>query len=93
MTSYSDMEQYRGNFSNAYREGTKYFSIEGISTEEAIAVQEEDGRFIKAHREGEYTYGENEYWDEDSVFASLMITVLGLLLVIFVIGYFVKKRN
>ncbi|MFG6150097.1 hypothetical protein [Halobacillus sp. B23F22_1] len=54
VTAYSDMEQYHGNFSNAYREGTKYFSIEGVRKEEAIAVQEEDGRFIKADRESEY---------------------------------------
>jgi hypothetical protein len=30
VTKCSDMEQYPGNFSNTYEEGTKYYSIEGI---------------------------------------------------------------
>jgi hypothetical protein len=36
VTSYSDMETLSGNFSNEYIEGTKYFSIKGVSTDEAI---------------------------------------------------------
>ncbi|MBT2682695.1 hypothetical protein [Bacillus sp. ISL-37] len=54
VTKYSDMEQYSGNFSNAYKKGTKYYSIEGISTDEAIAIKESEGQYIKAYREGEY---------------------------------------
>jgi len=48
VTSYSNMEQLGGNFSNTYKNGTKYFSIKGISTEQAIAVQIKDGQFLKA---------------------------------------------
>ncbi|MGE7837188.1 hypothetical protein [Viridibacillus arvi] len=48
VTSYSDMEQLSGNFSNTYKKGTKYFSIKGISTEQAIAVQVKDDQFLKA---------------------------------------------
>lgn len=59
VTVYSDMEgTYKGNFSNEYEKGTKYYSIQGISPEEAIAVQEEDGKFRKAIRDGKYERNE-----------------------------------
>ncbi|MFS0864329.1 hypothetical protein [Fredinandcohnia sp. 179-A 10B2 NHS] len=54
VTRFSDMEQYSGNFSNAYKKGTKYYSIDGVSTDQAIAVEESDGQYIKAYREVEY---------------------------------------
>ena len=55
VTKYSDQEgTYKGNFSNKYRKGTKYYSIKGIGTDEAIAIQEQDGRFRKAIRDGKY---------------------------------------
>lgn len=48
VTMYSDHEgTYTGNFSNEYQKGTKYFAIPGTSTDEAIAVQEKDGRYRK----------------------------------------------
>ena len=54
VTKYSDREgTYFGNFSNTYKKGTKYYSIKGVSTEEAIAVEEE-GEYKKAIREGKY---------------------------------------
>ena len=56
VTKYSDMESYGGNFSNAYPKGTKYYSIKGIDTDVAIAVQEEDGVFVKAESNGPYEY-------------------------------------
>lgn len=43
---------YAGNFSNVYEEGTKYYSINGISTKEAIAIEEADGTYRKAVRDG-----------------------------------------
>ena len=58
VTKYSDMESYGGNFSNAYPKGTKYYSIKGIDTDVAIAVQEEDGVFVKAESNGPYEYRE-----------------------------------
>lgn len=55
VTVYSDKEgTYSGNFSNEYEKGTAYYSITGISTDEAIAVKEEDGKYRKALREGKY---------------------------------------
>ncbi|MCM3673266.1 hypothetical protein M3699_05075 [Peribacillus simplex] len=39
VTKYSDMESYSGNFSNTFKKGTKYYSIKGISTDEAILLK------------------------------------------------------
>lgn len=55
VTKYSDNEgTYSGNFSNEYEKGTKYYSISGIHTEEAIAVEDGNGRYRKAVMESEY---------------------------------------
>lgn len=55
VTKYSDHEgTYNGNFSNKYKKGTKYFSIKGIRTDEAIAIQEQGGKYRKAIRDGKY---------------------------------------
>ncbi|MEK4425351.1 hypothetical protein [Solibacillus sp. FSL K6-1523] len=59
VTAYSDMESYGGNFSNVYPKGTKYYSIKDVDPMIAIAVQDENGQFIKANRDGEYTYKED----------------------------------
>nr|WP_198044745.1 hypothetical protein [Lysinibacillus timonensis] len=56
VTKYSDMEQHAGNFSNSYREGTKYYAIIGVSTDVAIAIQEDTNQYRKAVREGKYEY-------------------------------------
>ncbi|MGM7700501.1 hypothetical protein ACSVDE_02185 [Pseudalkalibacillus sp. Hm43] len=56
VTSYSDMNTMSGNFSNAYRKGTKYYEITGVSTDEAIAVEIGKVQYKKAFRRGEYAY-------------------------------------
>ncbi|GAB0167736.1 hypothetical protein LSPCS325_11730 [Lysinibacillus sp. CTST325] len=54
VTKHSDEEgTYSGNFSNKYKKGTKYYSIKGTNTDEAIAI-EEDGKYRKAIRDGKY---------------------------------------
>ncbi|MCM3743778.1 hypothetical protein M3193_06450 [Sporosarcina luteola] len=54
VTRYSDKEgTYLGDFSNKYKKGTKFYSIEGISKEEAIAI-EEGGKYRKAINKGKY---------------------------------------
>ncbi|RDW15878.1 hypothetical protein [Oceanobacillus chungangensis] len=54
VTNYSDTEgTYSGNFSNEYEKGTKYYSIEGISTDEVIAI-EDNGKYRKAIRNEKY---------------------------------------
>lgn len=60
VTNYSDMEQLGGNFSNAYPKGTKYYSIKGINSEDSIAIEVEGGNYLKAFREGPYTYSKTE---------------------------------
>ncbi|WP_051556545.1 hypothetical protein [Alkalihalobacterium bogoriense] len=54
VTTYSDMELLPENFSNAYQKGTKFYKIKGVTTEEAIAVEVENGYFLKAIREEIY---------------------------------------
>lgn len=55
VTKYSDAEgTYSGNFSNLYEKGTIYYAIQGISKEEAIAIEEEEGKFRKVIRNGQY---------------------------------------
>ncbi len=54
VTAYSDMESLSGNFSNTYEVGTKYYTINGVSSDEAIAIEEPDGKYIKAVKIGEY---------------------------------------
>ncbi len=95
VTKYSDMEQYPGNFSNVYEKGTKYYSIENTSTDEAIAIQEDDGEYKRAIREAEYTYVENNYKNESErnvLIGSIIIGLLVLVLIACLSSYFVKKR-
>ena len=62
VTKYSGKEgTYSGNFSNRYKKGTSYYSIKGISTDEAIAIQDEEGTYLKAVRDGEYAGNKREY--------------------------------
>jgi hypothetical protein len=61
VTIYSTIEgTYSGNFSNAYKEGTKYYSIKGIDTNEAIAIQEDAGKYKRANRKDEYAGATND---------------------------------
>lgn len=54
VAKYSDLEgTYSGNFSNTFEKGTKYYSIHGISTDDAIAIKEK-GKYKKAIRDGKY---------------------------------------
>lgn len=89
VTKYSDMEQYGGNFSNAYPKGTKYFAIKGIDTEIAIAVQVDKGNYLKAIRDGEYTYP-----SQPSVAQYLIraLGVIGLFLMLFLLFNALRKK-
>ncbi|SFJ25225.1 hypothetical protein SAMN04487936_101449 [Halobacillus dabanensis] len=61
VTVYSDMNQHKGNFSNAYEEGTGYYKIIGVPTSDTIAVEVRKGVYLKAEREGIYGFkGEQE---------------------------------
>ena len=87
VTKYSDMYSYSGNFSNVFPKGTKYYSIKGIDTTIAIAVQTSDGHYIKAYRQGEYTYQKS--------FTEYIYTVLGVLasLIVGLLIYFRIRRK
>lgn len=56
VTYYSDMEQHGGNFSNHFPKGTAYYSIPNVAENEAIAVEQSTGSFVKATYEGPYEY-------------------------------------
>jgi uncharacterized protein YdaL len=95
VTKYSDIESsYSGNFSNTYEKGTKYYSIKGISSDETIAIEESDGRYIKANREGKYKVRSafDGYFDGQQgiikIFIFLMIGIVAIILI-----YKVKKNN
>jgi hypothetical protein len=90
VTRHSDMEQYSGNFSNAYKRGTKYYSIKGISTDQAIAVEESDGQYIKAYREAEYEM--RSFFDgQQGIIKIILFSVLGILAIVLI--YKVIKNN
>lgn len=89
VTKYSDREgTYSGNFSNTYPKGTKYYSIRGVSTEEVIAIQEKDGTYSKATRDGKYAG--DKYGLSAPVFLGTIILVI--ILAIIGINYYGKKR-
>jgi hypothetical protein len=82
VTAYSDMEPLGGNFSNEFREGSKYFSIKGVSTEESIAVEAGRGTYLRADRDGEYTFSESE----GSISQPLLISGLVVIFVLLMAG-------
>lgn len=86
VTKYSDMESYPGNFSNSFAKGTKYYSIKGISKNEAIAVEKSKGQYIKAYREAEYKIrgAFDGYFDgQQGAIKIFVLLVIGILAVIF----------
>lgn len=90
VTKYSDMERYSGNFSNVYKKGTKYYSIKGVSTDEAIAIKEGNGKYKKAVREAEDTYKGGK---TDFSVSSFDFFIFIILFQIILLGiYFIKKK-
>lgn len=88
VTSYSDMNTKSGNFSNAYRKGTKYYEITGVSTDEAIAVEIGKVQYKKAVRRGEYALANDPR-------STLMPILIVILVSLFVAGatYTYLKRD
>ncbi|MFD1739599.1 hypothetical protein ACFSCX_24250 [Bacillus salitolerans] len=95
VTSYSDMERKVGNFSNVYKEGTKYYSINGISTDEAIAVQLEGNLYQKAVREGIYKFGVNakESIKKEPSNLTSFIALLGTVFVLMLVFTFIVEKR
>ena len=90
VTKYSDMEQYKGNFSNTYPKGTKYFAIKGIDTEIAIAVQVDKGQYLKAINDGEYTYQR-----QTNITLNLykVVGIIALFIVIYILFTSLRKKR
>ncbi|WP_456278926.1 hypothetical protein [Bacillus sp. AK128] len=83
VTKHSGIEgTYYGDFSNTYKRGTKYYSIKNVSTEIAIAV-DDNGAFIKAIRDGEYA-GRSIY--------SPFYMAIGAILFFVIVTYIVEKK-
>ncbi|MFD1356890.1 hypothetical protein ACFQ4X_03175 [Fictibacillus halophilus] len=88
VTRYSDMYQQSGNFSNVYEKGTKYYSIKNVSTDEAIAVEDGSGKYKKAVREKEYTFGNEDSSEDkspDMTATLLILSTITIFLIIFVL--------
>ncbi|MBP2242302.1 hypothetical protein J2Z40_002876 [Cytobacillus eiseniae] len=89
VTRYSDMESYSGNFSNTFKKGTKYYSIQGIHPEQAIAIEESEGRYIKAFREGKYEFT-SSFGGQQGIFKIFIFSIVG----IFALSFFYRSvRN
>lgn len=94
VTKYSDMKSYSGNFSNTFEKGTKYYSIKGINTDKTIAIEESNGRYIKANREGKYEVRSafHGYFDgQQGIIKIFVFLIIGIIAVILI--YKVKKNN
>lgn len=90
VTKYNDMEgTYSGNFSNKYKKGTAYYSITGVSTDEAIAIEEEGGKYKKAIRDGEY---EGNIYSLGIVFSIMIVGFIALLLVWILLANYKRKK-
>ncbi|MFE1245136.1 hypothetical protein ACFW35_13470 [Fictibacillus sp. NPDC058756] len=88
VTRYSDMYPQSGNFSNVYEKGTKYYSIKDVSSDEAIAVEDGSGKYKKAVREKEYTFGNEDSPEDkssDITATLLMLSAITIFLMIFVL--------
>ena len=97
VTSYSDLEgTFSGNFSNTFFKGTKYYSIKNVNTYEAIAIETQDGNFIKAVREGPYAGSKSDEENDLVVthfnYANLFIGLLALFPILAIVGYYLRKR-
>ena len=96
VTKYSDMESLSGNFSNMFKKGTKYYSIKGISTDEAIAVEESDGQYIKADREGKYEVRStfDGFFDgQQGIIKVFILAILGILVVFLILKFLKNNRG
>ncbi len=79
VTKYSDQEGiYSGNFSNMFPEGTEYYEIKGVKTNDAIAVKERDELFIKANYSGQYA-GSKYNWQHIFLYFSIVILLFGII--------------
>lgn len=95
VTKYSDMEgTYSGNFSNRYPKGTDYYEIEGVDVNDAIAVKERLGLFIKANYNGEYAGGKDDAQNLNLGTTIYKMIIIGIpLSIVASVTYLTAKRK
>ncbi|MFD2657728.1 hypothetical protein [Gracilibacillus thailandensis] len=93
VTRYSDMETYSGNFSNAYPKGTKYYSIHGVSTEEAIAVEISEGEYKKAVRKGEFQADKRDVYPLIQTVIISVVAIIAIAVIIAIVITLKRKHN
>ncbi|WP_018933422.1 hypothetical protein [Gracilibacillus lacisalsi] len=93
VTRYSDMETYSGNFSNAYPKGTKYYSIQGVSTEEAIAVEISPGEYKKAVRKGEFQADKRDVYPLIQTVIISVVAIIAIAVIVAIVITFKRKHN
>jgi len=92
VTKSSDREgTYSGNFSNSYPKGTKYYSIQGISTDKAIAVQKDNGTYIRATRDEKYAG--NKYEVGNLISLAFIAAILLVIISIVITNYYGERRE
>ena len=90
VTKYSDKEgTYSGNFSNVYKKGTAYYSIKGVSTDEAIAIEDGVGKYKKAVMDGEYAGNKNSL----GIGVPIMIVGFIVLILLWILLAYLKRRK
>lgn len=77
---------YSGNFSNYYPEGTEYFEILNTDPNEAIAIKDEAGQYMRAEYGGEYA-GRKFHWNHYIPY------IFAVLLTVFVCYLLMKRIN
>lgn len=80
----NDMGNYFGNASNYYPKGTEYFEIRGITTDNAIAVKNEEGKWLKA------VYVNKAPFHWMNLFANPFLFLILILILLFIA---LKKRR
>lgn len=78
---------YYGNASNVYPKGTKYFEINSIPTETAIAVEVEENKWQKA----DYTREAPFHWM--NLFTKILPFLIIIPIIIVIVLRFRKRRN
>lgn len=96
VTKYSDMEgTYSGNFSNTYRKGTKYFSIVDVSSDDAIAIEDGKGHYVKAIQDGKYAANtiHSSFLGINMNVYTILIGLLALFPILAFCSYLITTRN
>ncbi|WP_052302338.1 hypothetical protein [Bacillus sp. SG-1] len=88
VTAFSDMQQLPANFSNEFSMGTKFYTIKNISTDNAIAVEVDNGIYHRADKKGIYGAKEPVVYN-----GKVSVMVLSILIVMLSIGIIMGLRN